>query len=106
MTSQLNSRQRALAQAMGDISERGYSASWLDRLEFLLWHHLITNDKKIGRITLTEEEKESLRSLASECGGWIIFDDIEAEEFGPLPRWKQMYAEWFAASAQFIPREE
>jgi hypothetical protein len=98
----LTPKQRALAQAMGEISERAYSASWIDRLEFLLWHLLTANKKKIGRVMLTELEKSALRSLSSECGGWIIFDDIEEEEFVALPRWQELYAEWFAANSQFL----
>jgi hypothetical protein len=104
MTSPLTSKQRALAQAMSELSERGYSASWMDRLEFLLWHHLTTNDRKVGRVMLTDGEKNALRSLSDECGGWIIFDDVE--EFVALPRWEKTYAEWFAANTQFLEKEE
>lgn len=103
--SPLTPKQRALAQAMSEFSERGYSASWIDRLEFLLWHRLTTKNRKIGRVMLTDAEKNALHSLSRECGGWIVFDDIEEEEFFALPRWEETYAEWFAANAHLLEEE-
>lgn len=105
MISPLTPKQRALAQAMGDISERAYSASWIDRLEFVLWHLLTTNDKKIGRVMLSGAEKDVLRLLSNECGGWIIYDDIEEEEFVAFPRWGELYKEWLAANSEYLTRK-
>ena len=83
---------------MGEISERGYAASWIDGLEFLLWHRLTTNSRKIGRVMLTDAEMDALRSLSDECGGWIVFDDIEEEKFVAMPRWRDTFAAWLAAN--------
>lgn len=90
----LTSKQRLLATAMSKLSERAYSASWIDCLEFLLWDILESEGIKIGRATLSNEEKTSFRLLSKECGGWIVFDNIQEETFIEMPHWLEVYRAW------------
>jgi hypothetical protein len=95
MCSPLTPDQRSLADAMAAISERGYSASWMDGLEFALWHLLATSKTQYGRAEVAESTKADLRRLSERCGGWILFGAAEQEEFVPMKDWLVRYAEWY-----------
>jgi hypothetical protein len=92
MISDLTPDQKALADAMSDVSEAAYSAGWMTGLEFALWGLLISGETRYGRASLKKEEVEGLRRLSEKCGGWIIFDDEKGEVFVPLADWKQRVA--------------
>jgi hypothetical protein len=92
MLSDLTPDQKALADAMSDVSEAAYSASWMAGLEFALWGLLVSGERRYGRATLKNEEAEDLRRLSEKCGGWIVFDDEKEEVFVPLADWKRMVA--------------
>ncbi len=92
MTSDLTPAQKALVDAMREVSEAAYSAGWMVGLEFALWSLMTSGEGRYGRVTLKKEEVEGLRRLSEKCGGWIIFDDEREELFVPLAEWKEMFA--------------
>ncbi|MDX2109092.1 MAG: hypothetical protein SFY80_02510 [Verrucomicrobiota bacterium] len=100
MLSELTPDQRKLAEAMSEISEEAYYSGWQSRLEFALWHLLISGRAKYGRATLTTESIENLRTLSQKCGGWIVFDDHSEECFISMTNWERKFA------AEFTPADE
>lgn len=92
MLADLTPDQKALANAMSEVSEEAYSAGWMAGLEYTLWAVLTTDERRYGRATLKHETIERLRKLSEQCGGWITFDDEREEVFVPLADWKQMVA--------------
>lgn len=91
MLSDLNDSQRALAESMGQLSEAGYHAGWMDGLEFDLWRGVVEGPFRYGQLDLTIEHIERLQRLSQACGGWIVFDGDKEESFVPLDRWKNIY---------------
>ena len=59
MLSELTPDQRALAEAMSDLSEAAYCAAWMIGLECALWGLLASGETRYGRATLTKEEIEN-----------------------------------------------
>ena len=84
----LSPDQRELADFMSSLSERSYSATWIENLEHILWDQMAGGSSRSSRITLTEAEIERLRSLSNRCGGWIVFDDKTEETYLSLSEWK------------------
>jgi len=80
-------QQLALAEYMSDLSEKAYSAGWMDRLEFELWAAVTSGPCKYGRLLLTAAHIQKLSELSQSCGGWIRFDDEQEESFIPLDEW-------------------
>ena len=64
-----------LCDFMSELSERAYSASWMDKLEYALWSALHGGERRYGHLTLDDEILSRLRDLYHRCGGWIAFDD-------------------------------
>jgi hypothetical protein len=91
MLPDLTDTQRALAEAMSDISEEAYCAGWMSDLEFDLWRVVVAGEEQYGWYTLDEATVSRLRRLSEECGGWIVFDDEKGETFVPLTTWLQMF---------------
>ena len=83
--------QRALADYMSYLSERAYSAAWIEDLEFILWAQVVGPSVTSTRLALAEQEKVELRRLANLCGGWIVFDETSEETFLPLEQWTARY---------------
>lgn len=92
MPSDLTPDQKALADAMSEVSEAAYSAAWMAGLEFALWGLLVSGETRYGRATLKNEEVDNLRRLSEKCGGWIVFDDENEEVFVSLTDWRRMVA--------------
>jgi hypothetical protein len=88
MLRDLSSQQRELAEFMSTISERLYSAGWIDGLEFRLWRAALEERAELGQLEITNEEARRLQELSARCGGWIIFDDESEETFVPLREWQ------------------
>lgn len=44
-----------------------------------------------GHHLISDEDIAALRKLSEECGGWILFDDVEDEVFIPLSEWERVY---------------
>lgn len=52
MLNDLTSAQQRLAQYMSELSERAYSAGWMDGLELALWQALKDGPYKYGQLEL------------------------------------------------------
>ena len=91
MLRDLNESQRALAEAMGRLSEAGYHAGWMAGLEFDLWRGVVDGPFRYGQHDLTDDQIERLRHLSEACGGWIVFDGDKEETFVSIDQWKSMY---------------
>jgi hypothetical protein len=87
----LNPEQRALAGYMSEISEEGWHAGWMAHLEYDLWQAITGGSNSFGKMDLTKEHLQTLRSLSERCGGWIVFDDKNEETFVPIDEWKKRY---------------
>ena len=44
----LTSEQQKLANYMSEVSERCYSAAWIENLEYVLWDALFSKQRKYG----------------------------------------------------------
>ena len=88
--------QKLLAEKMSDISERCWYAGWLFGTEYILWQAVLEGPQRWGHSTITDEDIATLKALAKEAGGWIMFNDLgpEDELFVPQDRWEQIYANW------------
>ncbi len=91
MLHDLDDSQRALADAMSDLSEAGWCAGWMQDTEFELWRGVVDGPFRFGRLQLTSADVERLRRLSAACGGWIVFDGNKEETFVPLDRWNTIY---------------
>jgi hypothetical protein len=63
----LNSRQRALAASMFEISVAAYCAGWMQDLEQSLWRAVVEGPRRYGRMDLTEQGVAELRRLCAAC---------------------------------------
>jgi hypothetical protein len=79
MLKDLVNDQLQLAELMSDISEAGFSAGWMQDLEFHLWAVINAGNGSYGRYMLTQAEIDQLRFLSDNCHSWIVFD-VENEE--------------------------
>lgn len=93
MLSSLTPKQRELANVMSNISEKCYSAGWIDNLEFILWKALINGEQKIGHGIISNEDINRLMQLSRDCDCWIYFDDTEEETAIDLITWKRRFEE-------------
>ncbi|MEP6466987.1 MAG: hypothetical protein ABJB05_11815 [Parafilimonas sp.] len=91
MLNDLTFEQRKLADFISDISERCYSASWLENLEYVLWDMLNKGERKYGRDVLTQQDIKQLIQLSNDCKCWIYFDDIKEETAIDIELWKEEF---------------
>ena len=80
----LRIKQRQLAEFMSDLSERCYSASWLENLEYILWDTLLNGQRKFGHDNITQQDIVHLNQLSQDSNCWIYFDD-KTEETATSP---------------------
>jgi len=92
MLRDLSASQRDLADFMSAISERLFSAGWIDGLEYKLWSAASEGLSETGLLQITIEEIAGLRERSARCDGWIVFDDKSEETFVSLPDWQQRLA--------------
>ena len=97
MIGELTKSQRALAHFMSELSEEAYCAGWMDGLEYALWHAVATGPREYGRLKITEDHIDRLKSLSSKCRGWILFDEKKEETFVSLEEWTRIYHQNIAA---------
>ncbi len=90
MLKDLSNDQLLLAELMSQISEAGYSAGWMDGLEFDLWEILNGHKRKYGGYSVSQDELNQLQSLSNKCDCWIVFDDEKEETAVELETWKKM----------------
>lgn len=77
---------------MSELSERAYHAGWMEGLEFSLWRAIDGGSRSFGRTEITDDQVARLRQLAEECGGWIVFDEMNEETFVTSSEWKRRLA--------------
>lgn len=87
----LTTEQAALESFMSEISERCYSAGWMQDLEYVLWGALLNGERKYGYHFITLEDIQQLKLLSSRAACWIYMDDIKEETAIDLDSWKAMY---------------
>ena len=92
MLKDLNEEQLKLAELMSRISEAGYSAGWMNTLEFDLWEIIKGGNRRYCSYEITQEEINELISLSQNCGCWIVYDDVNDETPIDLKTWEQIYA--------------
>lgn len=55
-----------------------------------------------GPSLMTEQEATELAGLEMECGGWILFDDLDPDDdsatFTPTAEWRALYVKWLAST--------
>jgi hypothetical protein len=91
MIKDLTDSQKVLALYMSELSEEAYYAGWMHNLEHALWAAVIGGPREYGRLQITNEHINNLKSLSSDCNGWIIFDDLDEEKWVSIAEWKTLY---------------
>lgn len=76
---------------MTELSERAYSAGWMQGLEYALWQAVTSGPRTYGRSFIGEVEIERLKELSRRCGGWIYFDDQTEETWIAEKDWEKMF---------------
>ena len=79
MLFELTIKQRKLAEFMSDLSEKCYSASWLENLEYVLWDTLIKGERRLGQDNISQQDIVHLNQLSKDSNCWIYFDDKSEE---------------------------
>ncbi len=82
---------KKLMSYMSNLSEEAYCAGWIEGLEYALWKAVLEGSYNYGRLSITDEHTVKLKELSENCGGWIVFDDVEGETFVSLDQWQSMY---------------
>ncbi len=95
---QLRPDARKLADYMSDLSEVAYCAGWMRGLEYALWQAVLLGPRRYGRLQITAEHIERLKSLSEAAGGWIVFDDAQEEILVTHAQWKQLFKKWSDAN--------
>jgi hypothetical protein len=98
MLKDLNGDQLQLEELMSSISEAGYSAGWMEGLEYELWVILNSTKRNYGRHIVTEEQFQQLKYLSDKCGCWIVFDDEKEETALDLESWRKGFSEKMGTS--------
>jgi hypothetical protein len=91
MMSALEEDQFLLAYTMSNISELGWSASWMQNLEYILWHAVISGRRNFGRVAIDSDHITALKLLSNRVGGWIYYDAEEEETYISLTEWQLKY---------------
>ena len=91
MFKDLTPEQKELAQAMSEISEKCYCASWLENLEYVLWHAVENGERDFGQDIITKSDIERLKQLSTVTNCWICFDNYKEEIAIPLDQWTILY---------------
>jgi hypothetical protein len=89
----LSPKQRELADYMSALSECAYRAAWMRDLEHALWRAVTEGVFQYGRLDLTAEHIQRLKTLSDACGGWIRFDEEREESFVTIAEWMERYYE-------------
>lgn len=91
MISDLKEGEKLLMNYMSDISERCYTAGWMENVEYVLWDAVTTGPRNFGREQITEEDIQFLIQLSSKTNSWIIMDDEREEIAIDLEKWKRKF---------------
>jgi len=104
MLQDLNDDQLQLARLMSRISEEGYSAGWMEGLEYELWEILNGGKNNYGRHVVTQEQLQQLRFLSDKYGCWIVFDDDTEETAVDLEMWTKMFPNHMLKGSIYITK--
>lgn len=91
MIEKLDGESRVLAKYMSRLSEEAYSASWMDGLEFALWHAVIHGPINFGRLIISVEHISYLKNKSYDLGGWVYFDEVTEQTFIKNEHWLVLY---------------
>jgi hypothetical protein len=83
--------ERQLSELMSGISERCYSAGWMQYLEYVLWDAVMSGPRNFGHGEITQEDINELTRISNRTKTWIVFDDIHEETAIPLERWEKQF---------------
>ncbi|SNR41639.1 hypothetical protein SAMN06269173_102236 [Hymenobacter mucosus] len=87
----LNERQKALHDFMSNVSEETWCASWINGLEYALWHIMLRGPAKYGQGHINEHTIEKLQSLSEQANCWIVYDSVTEETPVPISEWLTMF---------------
>ncbi len=93
MLNNLSPTEKQLTELMSEISERCYSAGWMEGLEYVLWDAVISGPRHYGREMITQEDINQLIQLSRKANAWIVFDDEQDQLAIPLDTWNILFAE-------------
>ncbi|WP_400193949.1 hypothetical protein [Hymenobacter sp. B81] len=82
-----------LAYTMSNLSELGWSAGWMQNLEYVLWHAVTTGRREFGRVTIGSNDIRALKLLSERCGCWIYYEEEQGETAIPLAEWQRKFAQ-------------
>ncbi|MGQ7856422.1 hypothetical protein ACUN24_19480 [Pedobacter sp. WC2501] len=91
MESDLTEKELHLAAFMSGISEKCYSAGWMQNLEYVLWHAVINGERKYGQSYISEADIATLIKLSTVTNVWIIFDSEKEEMALSLKEWTEKF---------------
>jgi hypothetical protein len=95
MLKDLNTDEASLASYMSNISEKCWSAAWMENLEFELWHAVVTGPKTYGHDLITQLDIDYLQLQSVKANCWIIFQETNEETSISLNEWKHLYHRTF-----------
>jgi hypothetical protein len=78
---------------MSNISERCYYATWMENLEYVLWHSVIEGPRRYGHDEISADDIRALKMLSERCGTWIFFDDVDGETPISMDLWQEKYTQ-------------
>jgi hypothetical protein len=87
----LTIEQRILADFMSNLSEKCYSAVWLENLEYVLWDTLTKGERKFGQDVISQQDIDQLIQLSKDCNCWVYYDDATEETAIDLLSWRQKF---------------
>ncbi|MFD8418098.1 hypothetical protein [Streptomyces sp. NPDC059466] len=103
--SELTLAQRALAEAMSEVSELAYRAGWMERTEYAVWQLLSTRGAW-GQAGAEELAPllDTVRDAFRRAGCWIVWAD-DAPDVQPvaLAEWRRRYAAWAVVNGSTTP---
>jgi hypothetical protein len=104
MFENLTIKQELLARIMSDISERCYCAGWIKNLEYVLWHAMITGERKYGHDVITQRDIDTLKLLSDETNSWIFFDDELYEIAIDLVSWHSKFKNVVSSNPEILKK--
>lgn len=93
MLDDLTMKQRRLADFMSELSEKCYSAGWLENLEYVLWDASTKGERKFGQDIISQQDIDQLIQLSKDCNCWIYYDGTTEETAIDLRLWRQKFDE-------------
>ena len=94
---ELTSDERALAEAMSDVSELAYCAGWMQDTEYEVWR-LLHEGGSWGQADAEHLAPllADVRAAFDRAGCWIVWDDEHEEQPITLGTWRSKYRAWAA----------